>query len=317
MFKNEYKKCFDDIKGDRELLSAILEKADTMQKKRIPFRRIYSYATSCAAILVIVSAVFLFNSGVLKSDSTRPADNTKTPQLAHITENNKVDLPDNTDKENAAVENNEIQIFQENQQSANTKRDNNTTQTDESTLEAKKEPQNTDASENPVMAKAQSEDILPATASAETDIAAKAYSGGGGGSSTAAMARFMYDTTPYITDTANIPLIVTGNQTETAFNGSNTLTIFEDGIENTPAVASYENNVICEEYKGNNNRIIIYSSENPLSVTDNENIFEPSNEIYKNESIYSAYVKGEHYFYIYAENISESYMIKITEALIN
>lgn len=94
MFKDDYKNCFDSIKGDRQLLKTILEKADAEPVKVVRFKHIYRYAASVAAVFVLAGTVFLFNNGLLSYDE--PAtDKTDAPlQSSYNTEDSKAPSDD-------------------------------------------------------------------------------------------------------------------------------------------------------------------------------------------------------------------------------
>ena len=102
MFKKKYKECFDDIKGSRELLNTILEKNDNISPKRIQFKRVYSYAASCAAIFILTTAVLLFKNGILTHENQLQT----TENISQQTKNNSYIQKDVPKTENDNVEKN-------------------------------------------------------------------------------------------------------------------------------------------------------------------------------------------------------------------
>ena len=132
-------------------------------------------------------------------------------------------------------------------------------------------------------------------------------------------ARLMANTSPYIFETENMPYIKLDNQTSSTSYNTISLTVFEENINTSPTVTEYKSGILKEEYTDpeKSKKIIIYSSEEELNITDGKTDFETSSAIYKNGGSYSAYIKGKKNFFVSAENISDVYMLKIAESLIS
>ena len=106
MFKDDYKNCFDSIKGDRQLLKTILEKADAEPVKVVRFKHIYRYAASVAAVFVLAGTVFLFNNGLLSYDEPATDKTDARLQSSYNTEDSKAPSDDTgiVAEENAETE---------------------------------------------------------------------------------------------------------------------------------------------------------------------------------------------------------------------
>lgn len=333
MFKKKYKECFDDIKGSRELLNTILEKSDIISQKHIQFKRIYSYAASCAAIFILTTAVLLFKNGILTHENQLQT----TENISQQTKNNSYiqkNVP-KTENANANVEG-KVSVAAEK---------NNMThynQTEE-VKPAEKETQNKfvlpdDNAENksenyPMIA---SDEINDLTKKAEKttdskEIQAKSFSkqtpdndsklnGDISVEESAPMtARIIHEPKPYIFETETNTEIEIGNRIEAPeITSAPVLNSFDAGIDSNPVVYAYEDGILSETYNGSDNKTVtVYSSDSELTVKNGENICDVSMSIYKNDNSYSAYIKGKAYYYIFTENISEEDMIEIVETLVN
>ena len=106
MFKDDYKNCFDSIKGDRQLLKTILEKADAEPVKVVRFKHVYRYAASVAAVFVLAGTVFLFNNGLLSYDEPATDKTDARLQSSYNTEDSKAPSDDTgiVAEENAETE---------------------------------------------------------------------------------------------------------------------------------------------------------------------------------------------------------------------
>lgn len=73
MFRDDYKACFDDIKGDKALLEKVLKSRETVPKKTNVIKMYRSVISAAAAVFVLAMAGFMYNMGMF--DGFLPSDN--------------------------------------------------------------------------------------------------------------------------------------------------------------------------------------------------------------------------------------------------
>ena len=75
MFRDEYKACYDDIKGDKALLGKIMEKSKEAPNKTKVIKFNKNIISASAAVFVLAIAGFMYNMGMF--DGFLTSDNKK------------------------------------------------------------------------------------------------------------------------------------------------------------------------------------------------------------------------------------------------
>ncbi len=327
MLKNKYKACFDDVKGEPALLEKILGMAEDTSKdlKRIKLLSVTKYTASvAAAAVVVVSAAFLYNSGLLEADVVKENVNEaknyehkltdKKHQLAEKTSDNtsdktaEVTLEKDIKAEAVKKENQDYSVAQKSEiksriaEAEEVQKNGSEEEILEDTknVEIKKIlPEKTEASKNEEIEMAaitpengENEEISDAE---DDNTQVKLASGGGGGSSAAVARADENMTKAYDGAETTAEEKAEENQKDYAEK----LTVFREGIMNIP-----EN-----EYSDDNKKILVYTNEDRtkrieltfIKRKDKKPVAEGKNLIETRQGFVT----------IEAENISQAYLDEI------
>jgi len=344
LFKKQYKACFDDIKGDYALLEKILKQADTPKYKRIKFNRIYKYTASiAAAIVVVVSSAYLYNTGVLKADikEVSPVQNTTTENTIQNEMQSEIQN-ENNKTQNEAL----IKFSRDTDTTAESSAQNKSVNTDSS---KKLAPANTKDTESAVTQKQKtvtektvvtnditdtgntevntdivhtnidtitSEDTVDNKNTSASDNAISeeaAYTekiapASGGGSE---------DASAFSAKRAIPENDITAQAVSADSEVSFKLPLFKEGILDEPEYEyiSAEKTIVVYKDKAMTKRIelTLYTKE-PDTIPEGEKISETS-DIYIKDNTYSAFSKSaDGYIVVTAENISAEYMNEIIQS---
>lgn len=114
MFRDDYKSCFDDIKGDKALLEKILKNREAVPRKTKVIKMHRNVISAAAAVFVLAMAGFMYNTGML--DGFLPSDNneiviTEKTEDAKSVETKEKAIEEKIQKDNIIEEEKEEKVF--------------------------------------------------------------------------------------------------------------------------------------------------------------------------------------------------------------
>ena len=331
MIKSKYKACFDDVKGNPELLEKILSRAEEVSEnsKRIKLVRMTKYAASvAAAAVVVVSAVFLYNNGFLEQNVVEKNVNevkitdheltekklltSETEKTSDNTSDKTADTADTVSEKKAVKKENENYYAVQKSKVATAEE----TQEQGTEKDASVNTESMEIEENSteITADTKSEEIETASITDENEetdrikgktnevnAQMKLSSGGGGGGSSAAAVRAEENMLEAYDAAAE-----TGEETEKIEKTEKAektyaekLTVFKEGIMNIP-----EN-----EYSDDSKKILVYTNEDRTKKIELTFI---RNTDRKPPAEGKTLIETKNgYVIIEAENISKSYLDEI------
>ncbi len=109
MFRDDYKACFDDIKGDKALLEKILEKSKEAPRKTKVIKFNKNIISAAAAVFVLAMAGFMYNMGMF--DGFLPSDSNKTVVTEEIVDVENMKAIENVQEDSIKEEKTEEKSF--------------------------------------------------------------------------------------------------------------------------------------------------------------------------------------------------------------
>ena len=114
MFRDEYKACFDDIKGEKAVLEKILKNNGTTKRKTNVIKMHRNVISATAAVFVLAMAGFMYNMGMF--DGFLPSENndvviTEKTENAKSVETKEKAIEEKIQKDNIIKEEKEEKVF--------------------------------------------------------------------------------------------------------------------------------------------------------------------------------------------------------------